>query len=157
MKTAITLLAIVLFILSSVSFSHSQTLPIIIEPYNVPSNVVDEIDSIEIVNIYDGAGLEVIYHHKYKIYPKDFNQMVEISYSRIYSYVQDDTITIQHKIWRCDPNYPFHLTKEDFTPQYVPAENAVIWDQEKVFLYQDQEKGFRVIDENTFKVYPIYK
>lgn len=153
MKTVIIALFVVLMSISSVS--AQETLPIIIDPFNVPSNVVVEIDSIEVISIEDGAGLATIYHQRYKVYPKDFNQEVEISYSRIYSYVWDDTITIQHKIWKCDPNYPF--SREDFTPQYVPADNAVIWDQEKVFLRQGMEEGFRVIDNNTYKVYPVYE
>lgn len=149
-----TIIAIALFMLMFVSLTQGQTLPIVIDPNNLPSNVVVSGDTICTFELEDG-GIIAVHCMKFRVYPKDFNQRVEISYSRMYSYVWDDTITIQHKIWRCDADYPFSSNERGFFPQDVTEENSVLWNQNKEFFRLPDEE-ILVIDNNIYKMYPVY-
>ena len=154
------LILIAIAIIISISTSaFAQTLPQVIDPNNLPSNVVIIKDSISFININEGAGIAAVHHPSYRIFPQDFNQKVEITYSKMYSNWTGDTITIQHTIWKCDPNYSFN--NESTLPQtVVPGKNAVIWKEEKSFLpLGDNGDGpaFEVINTDTYKMYEPIK
>lgn len=149
-------LIIAIILLVSLSSASAQTLPQVIDMSNLPSNAVIIKDSITTFDINEGQGVGVVHHPTIKVYPKDFNQKVEISYSRMYSYVWDDTITIQHVIWKCDPNYPF-TNNESTLPQTIPGSpNAVIWKEDLSFFPHGDNGGgasFEVINTKTYKLY----